>query len=154
MSSFGAIPEAGSARQILIVEDEFLLAMAMEQALLAAGYAVIGIAGDGAAALAAVQTRRPDLVVTDVKLRGQMDGVTLAILFREQFRVPALLVSGNLDGVTRQRAACAAPAGFLEKPYSEMQFIRAVETALTAESPTPSGHNPGPDTLTTPGLGA
>ena len=130
MSRSKAGPEPGESRRILIVEDEFLLAMALEQALDAAGFRVVGIAGDGPTALALAEAGRPDLVVTDVKLRGGSDGVATAVAIRERFGAPPIFVSGNLDAWTRARAARAVPAGFIDKPYTEAQLIRAVRDAF------------------------
>ena len=130
MSRSKAGAEPGEPRRILIVEDEFLLAMAVEQALEAAGFRVIGIAGDGPTALALAEAGRPDLVITDVKLRGSSDGVAAAVAIRERFGAPPIFVSGNLDAWTRARAARAAPAGFIDKPYTEAELVRAVHDAL------------------------
>ncbi len=125
-------PPMPAGPRILIVEDDFLSAMAIEAALCDAGYRVVGIAADGATALALAETRgAPDLVLMDVGLRGDRDGVAVAAELRQRFGVPSLLVSGNLDPQTRALATVrAAPLGFVEKPFAEVELLLAVRAAL------------------------
>lgn len=118
--------EPGENRRVLIVEDEFLSAIAVEEALVLAGFRVIGIAGETATALTLAEAERPDLAIVDVKLRSGCDGVATALLLRQRFDVPSIFVSGNLDPETRRRTAPAGPAGFVDKPYTESQLVEAV----------------------------
>ena len=121
--------------RILIVEDEFLSAMAMEAVLQIAGFAVVGIAGDADSALAMAEVTKPDLVITDVNLRGPVDGISVATALRERWDIPCLVVSGNINAATRSRASAAAPVGFLEKPYDDARLVRLVRSALRREAP-------------------
>ena len=126
----GSEVRAGMSCRILIVEDDALCALAAEAALVAAGLQVVGIAGDGAAALALAETARPDLVLMDIRLRGGMDGLETARALDRDLGVPSLFVSGSLDAETRARAAAARPAGFVDKPYSEAELLGAVRAAF------------------------
>lgn len=126
----GVAPDPGRRKRILIVEDEFLSAMALEQILHASGFQVLGIAGDTDTALALAAKAPPDLLISDIKLRDGGDGVTVAAIIRELYGVPCIFVSGNMDQRTMAQAARAMPVACIEKPYGEPQLLQAIRTAL------------------------
>ena len=107
---------------ILLVEDDFLIAMAMQDALEAVGYEVIGPAATVADALSLVEARRPDLALVDVSLRGGDSGVDLCRVLRGR-DVPCLVVSGE---PTRARAARDAALGYIAKPCREQTIVESV----------------------------
>ena len=108
---------------VLLVEDDFLIAMAMQDALEAVGYEVVGPAATVAEALRLVETRRPDLALVDITLRGGDSGVDLCRALRRR-DVPCLFVSGE---PTRARAARDIALGYLAKPCREQTIIESVE---------------------------
>lgn len=130
----GSEVRAGTSCRILIVEDDALCALAVETALVAAGFEVVGTASDGAAALALAETAQPDLALMDIRLRGGMDGLEIARALGRGFGVPSLFVSGSLDAQTRARAAALQPAGFVDKPYSEAELLSAVRAAFARDA--------------------
>ena len=123
---------AGAQNKILIVEDEFLLAMHMEEVLTGAGFKVVGeaSAGDEAIHLAAQTT--PDLVMMDVNIRGPIDGVDVATKIWDRFGIRSLFLTGNADIARSPRAAEAHAVGVLEKPISDSVVVRKVSEALAA----------------------
>jgi CheY-like chemotaxis protein len=127
-----ASPSKAGACRILVVEDEFLIALTVEDVLAAAGYDVVGIAATYEEAVALAERTRPELVLMDIRLASSRDGIEAAIAIRERFDIPALFVSANLDPENRGRAAPAAPAGWLSKPYSPEKLRAAVAAALRA----------------------
>ena len=108
---------------ILLVEDDFLIAMAMQDALEAVGYEVIGPAATIAEALRLVETRRPNLALVDITLRGGDSGVDLCRALRRR-DVPCLFVTGE---PTRARAARDAALGYVAKPCREQTIVESVE---------------------------
>ncbi|MDY8110226.1 response regulator [Fulvimarina sp. 2208YS6-2-32] len=114
--------------RILIVEDELLLAMDLEDILLEAGYVVAGHATDmkQAIALAEGSGSRIDVAIMDVNLARGSNGVETAGVLRRRWNIPSLFLSGNLDERTRALASEWAPIGFVGKPFSEREVLKAL----------------------------
>ncbi len=110
-----------SRSRILIVEDEPLVAFENEHFLSDAGYPVVATLGCCADALAAIARGGIDLVVTDVRLSGEGDGLDVARAAR-LLALPVLFVTG-----ARPEEARALAAGCLEKPYSARDLLAAIE---------------------------
>ena len=117
-------------KRVLIVEDEFLLALQMEQVLLGAGFEVTGLAADAATAVRLAAETQPQLVLMDVRLNGQRDGVDAAVEIWQRFQIRSLFVTGNTETATGPRAEAAHPVGVLSKPYRESDVIRSVQQAF------------------------
>ena len=107
---------------ILVVEDEFLLALALEDCLTRAGHRVIGPARRRADALDCAARARPDLVLLDIRLAGGDDGVELAAELDERVGAPILYASGQ----TEEARDAPVGLGVLRKPYSERDLLRSV----------------------------
>lgn len=120
--------------RILIVEDEWLVAMEIESVLAAAGYRVIGPTGRAAEAVRLAERERPDLALMDIRLARGDDGVAVAQELRQRFGVPSLYASAHADPATVDRAKAARPAGWLPKPFSKDQLLAAVTDALKPSS--------------------
>ena len=115
---------------MLIVEDEFLLAMQEELLLLGAGFEVAGPAADAATAVRLAAETQPRLVLMDIRLNGERDGVDAAIEIWQRFGIRSLFVTGNAETALSPRAKAANAAGILSKPYGDREMIRAVKQAL------------------------
>lgn len=116
---------------ILIVEDEALIAAHLEEVLADAGYQVIGPYADGHEALRSIPDARPELVLMDIKLVGELDGIETAIEIRRRFRIPVIFLTAFAFGVLVERARKAEPYGYLLKPLREKDLIVALEMALS-----------------------
>jgi DNA-binding NarL/FixJ family response regulator len=112
--------------RILIVEDEFLIALELENRLLDAGYKVVGIAVTATEAVAMARAEQPDLAIMDIRLAGRTDGVEAAIELFGTFGVRSVFASAHADAETRKRAAPARPIGWVQKPYSAEALIRLI----------------------------
>ena len=116
---------------ILIVEDDFLIAMQAQTALTDAGFRVIGVATTAEEALEMAKQRRPAIVVMDIRLGGRRDGIDAAAdLFRE-LGVQCLFATAHDDQQTRARAEPFRPLGWLTKPYTVASLIGAVRQAIS-----------------------
>lgn len=122
-----------SARRILVVEDEALVAMATSQLLEDAGYEVVGMAADAAQALRIAEQAKPDLVLMDIRLRGGDDGIETAVKLRQLYGVRILYVSAHGDSKTLARAAETEPVGFVGKPHTTDELLGAVGRALRVD---------------------
>ena len=121
-------------RRLLLVEDELLLAMDLEARLAAMGFSVVDMAATGAAAIAAAEQYRPDLVLMDIRLSGQMDGIDAALEIRKRRDIPVLFLSAYADEQTRQRAQAVGTHGFLSKLAPDWDLHSAIDVALAGPS--------------------
>jgi DNA-binding NarL/FixJ family response regulator len=122
--------------QILIVDDELWAALDMEWVVRQLHHEVVGPAATAEEAIELAETARPDLVLMDIRLANDSDGVAAAVEIRQRFDIPSLFVSAHGDDVTRQRAIAARPSGFIEKPFTPDALALAIEAALKPDDPT------------------
>ncbi len=116
--------------KILIVEDESLIAMDIESRLSSLGYEVPAVVDNGSEALRIVADIRPDLVMMDIIIKGEMDGVETADVLRCKFDVPVIYLTSHTDKKTMDRANRTQPFGYLPKPFNETMLQTSIETAL------------------------
>jgi PAS domain S-box-containing protein len=116
---------------ILIVEDEALIAAHLEEALEDAGYRVLGPYAGGHEALQSISDARPELVLMDIKLEGELDGVETAMEIRRRFRIPVIFLTAFAFGALVERARKAEPYGYLIKPVKEKDLLVTMEMALS-----------------------
>lgn len=116
------------ALKILIVEDEPLIAATIETALKKQGYRVLGEAESFQTALAAVSNSSPDLVLLDIQLEGDKDGIDLAIEL-ERLGTPYLFLTSQTDPSTIERIKQVSPLGFIAKPFTEAGLRSNIELA-------------------------
>jgi two-component system, response regulator PdtaR len=117
--------------RVLIVEDEALIALHLEQLVMEAGHHVIGIAFDPEEAQAIARTERPDFAFVDMRLRGGTSGLDVARHLRQEYNVPSILVSGNLDD-SNVEAAGIEPVAMIGKPFMPVTIAGAIDMALTS----------------------
>jgi len=115
---------------ILVVEDESIVAMDLQQRLIGMGYSVPATAATGHDALKKVADFHPDLVLMDIRLRGDMDGIEAAEQIRDLLDVPPLYLTAYTDEETLRRAKITEPFGYLVKPFDERTLRSTVEMAL------------------------
>jgi DNA-binding NarL/FixJ family response regulator len=126
----GSDKRPDAPERILVVEDDFLVAMQMESALVEAGFEVAGVAATGEDAIELANSERPHLVVMDIRLAGDRDGIDTALqLFAEQ-GLRCIFATAHHDEQSRQRAAPADPLGWLHKPYTMVSLVGMVRSAL------------------------
>lgn len=113
-------------KRILIVEDEFLIALSAEEALVSEGFEVVGVAATFEVAVGLAESERPDLVLMDIRLASALDGVEAAIEIRRRFGLASLFTSANQDPENVARAQAADPVGWLPKPYAIESLVEAV----------------------------
>lgn len=120
--------------QLLVVEDEFIIAEDLRGIVEGMGHRVAGVVARVSEALAWLGAHpRPDLVLLDVTLRGERDGVDLANQLRAEYALPFLFITSSADGPTIARIKHTQPRGYLVKPFKEAQVRVALEMAFDAE---------------------
>ena len=121
---------ASYPRRILIVEDDYLVALQFENALTEAGYDVVDIASTAAEAVQMVPDHQPELVLMDIRLAGPRDGIDAAAEIFDRFGIRSIFVSAFTDPATQTRAQPARPLAWLSKPVSDHKLVAAVDAAL------------------------
>ncbi len=117
-------------RRIVIAEDEPLARLDLGQMLENLGHEVVGQAGDGKTAVELARELNPDLVIMDIRMPGEIDGLGAASLLAEEKVAPVLLMSAYNDSEYIERAREAGVMAYLVKPYNENQLTPAIEVAL------------------------
>ena len=121
---------AQDAPALLVVEDEAVVAMDIAGQLRDMGYRVCGCVDNGRDAIARARADRPDLVLMDVVLRGDMDGIAAAAAIGAELQIPILFLTAYSDDQTVDRAAGAMPYGYLTKPFQGRELRAVIEVAL------------------------
>jgi PAS domain S-box-containing protein len=123
-------PAEGQSR-ILIVEDEVILSKDLERRLKAQGYEVVGKTDLGEEAVRIAEQTKPDLVLMDIKLSDEMDGIDAARLIRQRLDTAIVYLTGYSDRSDLfDRAKATDPYAYLSKPVSSLQLARTIEMAL------------------------
>ena len=125
---------AAKSARILVVEDERIVAKDITSSLERLGYAVAGIASSGEEAVQMVEGSVPDLILMDVVLKGNVDGIDAAERIRQQFDVPVIYLTAYADSTTLDRAKGTVPYGYLLKPWQERELRTVIEIALHKHS--------------------
>jgi CheY-like chemotaxis protein len=120
-------------RKILIVEDNAIIAMETIERLKRLGYTVCGVAATGAEAIRIAGTAHPDLVLMDINLRGDMDGIEAAETIYAVRPVPIIYLTAYSDDETLARARGIRPLRYLVKPYKEVDLYTTIEEALRSQ---------------------
>jgi len=116
--------------RILVVEDEYILAINLQESLESLGYTVLDIADSAEGAIIIATELRPNLILMDIRLRGEMDGIQAAEQIWHNLQIPAIYVTGHSDKSTVDRATLTSPFGYILKPIKEQELYVAIQTAL------------------------
>lgn len=120
--------------RILVVEDEHIVAMGIKKMLKSLDYTVTGIASSGEEAISKAESTFPDLVLMDIMLKGDMDGVEAAEAIRNISKIPIIYLTAYSDSKILQRAKKTEPYGYIVKPFDEKDLHSSIEMALYKHS--------------------
>lgn len=116
--------------RILIVEDEAIIASVIAAALKKFGYEVIEILNSGEAAVTATLAKVPDLILMDIRLQREMDGISAVERIQEHLDIPVIYLTAYADEPTLERAKKTRPYGYIPKPFQEIELKTTIEMAL------------------------
>jgi len=119
-----------SKSSILIVEDERIVALDIQSSLENCGYLVVGQTDRGEEAVQKAAELRPDLVLMDIGLKGEMDGIEAAEQIRRRLDVPVIFLTAFADQSTLERARLAEPFGYILKPFDQRELVSNIELTL------------------------
>ncbi len=120
---------AKGPKRILIVEDETLTAMAMGSYLEETGYVVLDYAATGEEAVSKARTLGPDIILMDVRLAGDMDGIEAAKLINKEKSIPVIFMTGYTSRAFVERSSELHPIGYLVKPV-DFDDIKSILQAI------------------------
>jgi PAS domain S-box-containing protein len=113
-----------------VVEDEQIVALELKDRLTRIGHSVVGVVASGEEAIEHVRRLQPDLVLMDIKLQGEMDGIEAAETIRSETDIPVVYLTAFADETTLQRAKLTEPYGYILKPFQERELHVIIEVSL------------------------
>ena len=117
--------------KILIVEDELLIAKNLSQKLEKLGYEIADIVSCGADAIERAGEMKPDLILMDIVIKGDIDGIATAAIIHEKLDIPIIYTTAYADDETLQRAENTGSYGYLLKPFKERELHATIKIALS-----------------------
>jgi len=119
-----------ASTNILVVEDEVIVAKDIQRSLEKLGYTVVGIANTGDKAIDLATKHKPDLILMDINIQGDKTGIETAGIIREDRAVPVIYLTAYADDDTLKKAKVTQPYGYLLKPFKEIDLRTNIEMAL------------------------
>lgn len=116
--------------KILVVEDESIIALNIKKKLKSFGYTVPAMATTGEEAIKMAEITFPDLILMDVRLKGEMDGIQTAAEIRKSFDIPIIFLTAYSDDKVLERAKKTEPYGYIVKPFKAHDLKSNIEVAL------------------------
>ncbi|MBP2030443.1 CheY-like chemotaxis protein [Methanohalophilus levihalophilus] len=119
-----------TGEKILVVEDEKIVALGIKRMLKNMGYIVPSIASSGEEAIKKAEITFPDLILMDIMLKGDIDGITAAQTISDRMKIPVVYLTAYSDDKIIQRAKETCPYGYITKPFEESDLRATIELAL------------------------
>ncbi|MGJ3236880.1 LytR/AlgR family response regulator transcription factor [Marivirga sp.] len=116
--------------KILIVEDEMLIGANISLQLNELGYEVTGIIPRGEEALQHIDENTPDIILLDINLKGELDGIETALEMQKKHNIPIIYLTANTDEAHFNRAKETKPYGFISKPFKKLDLQRTIELTI------------------------
>lgn len=123
-----------SKTNILVVEDESIVSKDIQHSLKKLGYNVVGAASTGEKALELARTEHPDIVLMDIMLKGDMNGIETAEIIRQELAIPVVFLTAYADESTLSKAKVTEPYGYIIKPFKEIDLHTSIEMAIYKHS--------------------
>lgn len=115
---------------VLVVEDESIVSKDIQHSLKKLGYVVVGAAASGDKALELVKSENPDIVLLDIMLKGEMNGIEVAEIVKKEYNIPVIFLTAYADESTLSKAKVTEPYGYIIKPFKEIDLHTSIEMAL------------------------
>jgi DNA-binding LytR/AlgR family response regulator len=133
--------------RILIVEDELIIAQEIKRALIRLAYEPLEPIDNSEEVLAMLAHASVDLILMDINIKGDTDGIATAILLQSKYKIPLIFLTALSDDHTLQRAKIASPAGYIVKPFEDHDLKTNIEIALYKHQQTPETTTTNPKPL-------
>jgi len=116
---------------ILIVEDEMIIAANISLQLSKLGYNISGNVPRGEEALVHIKENKPDIILLDIRLKGKLDGIETAELMQKEYNIPIIYLTANVDDEHFERAKATKPFAFISKPFKKLDLQHAIELTIS-----------------------
>lgn len=116
--------------RIMVVEDEWIIANDIKDCLIDMGYAISDIVASGEEAISKTKDKTPDLVLMDIVLQGELDGIETAKIIQDKYKIPIIYLTANDNQYLVDNAKETDHYGYLLKPFSEKELRIAIDLAL------------------------
>lgn len=116
--------------KILIVEDEMIIGANIALQLTSLGYDVLGIIPRAEEVLPKIRQTLPDILLLDIYLKGELDGIELAHIIQKEFKIPIIYLTANADDTHFNRAKTTNPYAFISKPFKKLDLQNAIELTI------------------------
>ncbi len=116
--------------EVLVVEDESIVAKDIQQSLEKLGYKVLGNAPTGENAITLAYEKKPDIVLMDIMLKGEYTGIEAAEKIKTGLNIPVIYLTAYADDATLEKAKVTEPYGYIIKPFKEVDLHTSIEMAL------------------------
>ena len=115
---------------ILVVEDESIVSKDIQHSLKKLGYNVIGASSTAEKAVDMAESLHPDIILMDIMLKGEMNGIEAAEIIRKRFSIPIIFLTAYADEATLAKAKVTEPHGYILKPFKEIDIHTSIEMAM------------------------
>lgn len=115
---------------VLVVEDEIIVSKDIQNSLKRLGYNIVGSAASGKKAIEVAISEKPDLILMDIMLKGEMNGIEAAEKIKEELNVPIIFLTAYAEDATLSKAKMVEPYGYILKPFKEIDLKTAIEVAV------------------------
>lgn len=122
--------------QILIVEDEAIIALELKLILEANGFKTLKIATSGEEAIELAEEYFPDLILMDIRIKGELDGVKAALKIKQSRDIPVIFITGNTDLISEHQIKQTRPVAIIGKPVAEWELLDAINSAIESRKKT------------------
>ncbi|MGD8427468.1 MAG: response regulator [Balneolaceae bacterium] len=116
-------------KKVLVVEDEMIIALLIEKMVQNLGHQVVDKVTSGEAAVSAASEKDPDIILMDIRLQGEMDGIEAMLKIREKRNIPVIYISGNTDMIYQDKIKKTDYIDFLSKPITISDLNRSFDLA-------------------------
>ena len=117
-------------KKIIIVEDEPIISADLAGHIRKMGHLVVGRAFNSEKALDLIAIHQPDLILLDINIKGTKDGIEVAEIINEKYKIPFIFITSYSDSETLDRVKVTMPYGFIVKPFNDRDIISTIEIAL------------------------
>lgn len=118
---------AESTKKVLIVEDDMIISLVVENMIKKLGYTLVGKASSGDKAIELAIKEKPDIVLMDIRLKGNMDGIEAITKIKEHVDIDVIYLTGNSDKVNYERAKATDCIDLISKPFTIAELTRSLE---------------------------
>ena len=116
--------------KVIIIEDEMVIATSISNKLIKLNYLPLPPCASYREALELLENESPDIALIDIRIKGQKDGIDLALYIREHYSMPIIFITANSDPITLQKAKQAQPNAYLIKPFTQTDLYTTIEIAI------------------------